>query len=233
MALLNFDDEKSGNLGGLLSMALLTATGNKGLAKKMMLMQMLNEPSSEPSDGSFSGINPQYQPQTPQSLGSTSQKLMQGIAPAQLSQDKTAMLQQLKQSAQAAYPDNPMMQQVAITQAIHESGLMGRPSQLASKYNNYFGIKAPGTAGTVNMRTGEFLNGKNTTVNAGFGRNNSPSDSFMQHRNLMSKGRYQPVVNSQNPYDAFTALQRAGYATDPAYANKLNATYQRYVAPLY
>lgn len=155
-----------------------------------------------------------------------------------LPQDKQQMLMMLKSQAAQAYPDNPMMQQVAITQAIHESGLMGKPSQLASQYNNLFGIKAskafPGSAGAVNMNTQEVYGGKPQMVNDGFARNASVADSFMQHRNLITGAkRYAPVVSAQNPTEAFQALQQAGYATDPRYANKLSNVYSRYVAPLY
>lgn len=150
-----------------------------------------------------------------------------------LPSNKQALLQQLKESAAVAYPNNPVMQQVAITQAIQESGLMGRPSKLATKYNNYFGIKAPGTAGTVEMPTFEDYGGKRERINANFGVNNSPADSFAQHRNLLSKPRYQSVLTATNPQDAFTALKRAGYATDTGYINNLNNVYRKYVEPLY
>ncbi len=150
-----------------------------------------------------------------------------------LSPDKAAMLQQLKDAATKAYPDNPVMQQVAITQAIHESGLMGRPSRLASEDNNYFGIKAPGTAGTVNMRTQEYGGNGAYMTNAGFGRNATMADSFQQHHDLMNKNRYQSVNQSRSPSEAFQTLQRSGYATDPKYARQLNRVYDQYVAPLY
>jgi flagellum-specific peptidoglycan hydrolase FlgJ len=151
-----------------------------------------------------------------------------------LSRDKSAMLQQLKQYAAMTYPDNPIMQQVAITQAIQESGLMGEGSQLATRYNNLFGIKAPGTAGRVNMPTFEDYSSGRQRVNANFGANKSPIDSFMQHKNLLTKSqRYQPVLAANNPYDAFAALKKSGYATDRNYVNNLSNVYNRYVAPLY
>ncbi len=208
---------------GLLGMSLAGAGGGNDFLSSIMMMKMFGgegdgTTGTPGSNDSFNPVN------APAYISSD---------PVSLTTDKQALLSQLKNQAAAAYPNNPTMQQVAITQAIHESNLMGKPSQLAAKSNNYFGIKAPGTGGTVNMATNEFMGGRNQTVNAGFGRNNSVGDSFNQYRNLMNKPRYQSVLSSQNPTDAFNALQKSGYATDPQYANKLNNVYNRYVAPLY
>lgn len=147
-------------------------------------------------------------------------------------EDKQQRLAMLKEQAMQAYPDNPTMQQVAITQAIHESGLMGTPSKLALQ-GNLFGIKAPGTAGTVNMDTEEYGNGTPYRTTAAFGANTSPADSFRQHAGLMGNNRYGAVRQAQSPMDAFAALQKAGYATDPQYSQKLNRVYNQFVAPLY
>jgi flagellum-specific peptidoglycan hydrolase FlgJ len=213
---------------GLLGMALMGGNGGgNNFLQSMMMMQMLggNDPFN-PVSGNNSQSNgmPNYNQTTNPSSVSSIQSLPT---------DKQALLQQLKSNAESAFPDNPTMQQVAITQAIHESGLMGKPSLLATKDNNLFGIKSPGSSGVVNMPTWEVMNGRNVNVNADFGRNASTADSFMQYKNLMNRGRYAPVLQAQNPYEAFNALQRSGYATDPRYANKLNNVYSQYVAPLY
>lgn len=217
---LNNEDNQ---LSGLLGMALMNNDDSSNPLAPLFMLEMMGNNSMPPnaignvprSSPNASGYSPS--PSTVSNLPS----------------DKSALLQQLKASAESAFPGNPTMQQVAITQAIHESGLMGKPSALASQNNNLFGIKAPGTAGTVRMQTSEYRNGSPTTENAGFGRNASAADSFVQYKNLMNKTRYAPVMQSETPSDAFTALQRSGYATDPRYANKLNNVYQRYVAPLY
>jgi flagellum-specific peptidoglycan hydrolase FlgJ len=149
---------------------------------------------------------------------------------ANLDPRRAGLLYQLRAAAMNAYPNSPTMQQVAITQAIQESGLMGaKPSQLASKYNNYFGIKGRGAT----LPTQEYYGGTPTAVNASFAANPSMQASFQQHAHLMGNKRYQPVMAASTPSDAFVALQRAGYATDPRYANKLGAVYNRYVQPLY
>lgn len=168
---------------------------------------------------------------SPLSFSLPLQKSMTVASPA-VSNEYGGLLS-LKLAAEKAYPENPTMQRVAITQAILESGLQdGTPSALAKRHN-YFGIKAPGTAGVVNMPTKEFIGGSMRNIKSGFGANKTPADSFMQYRDLMNKKRYAPVVSSGTPQQAFSALQRSGYATDPAYAKKLSSLYDKYVVPLY
>ena len=144
-------------------------------------------------------------------------------------------LEQMKAMVSKVYPDNPTMQQVALAQAALESG--NGQSGLAQQ-NNLFGIKAgntaPGTGLTARLPTNEYANNVAQTQVAPFSTNNSPEDSFLQHRNLLTKAkRYAPVIEAQDPTTAFAALQKAGYATDPQYAQKLNAVWRSRVAPLY
>lgn len=140
-------------------------------------------------------------------------------------------------SAQTVYSDNPVMAGVAASQAILESRLTGTPSDLAAKHNNYFGIKGSGTAGTTNMATTEFQNGKSSSVNAGFAAFNSPEESFQRHKELMTNGitnnpaLYQEVLKAKTVEEAAQALQKAGYATDPNYAKKLIDIYHKHVEP--
>lgn len=148
------------------------------------------------------------------------------------------LLNDAKQAIMDAYPDNPVMQKVALTQAILESGLTGKPSKLATVDKNLFGIKAsksaPGTMENVNYNTGEYGKNGRFTENSNFSRNSSYLDSALQHRKLLEKNkRYQEVIGSNNPENAFQSLQRAGYATDPNYARKLENIYQRTVVPMF
>lgn len=156
-----------------------------------------------------------------------------------LPEDKTDLLNNLKGMAEKTFPDNPNMQQVSLSQAILESGLMGKnPSRLASETNNLFGIKSsrkfPGTGGTVDYDTTEYVDGQPVKFNLPFSTNYTPQDSFNQYKDLMTGSeRYQPVVNSKTPQQAFEALQGSGYATDPNYGAKLAKIHSQYVSPLY
>lgn len=92
--------------------------------------------------------------------------------------------------------------------------------------NNLFGIKAGSSwnGATIDMRTHEFINGKNTSVVDRFRAFDSISDSFEQYgKFLASKVRYSKVVNAKNASEAADELQKAKYATDPNYAEKLKS----------
>lgn len=160
------------------------------------------------------------------------------MTPVKPSATLTELLPKLAASAKATFPDNPTMQQVSLSQAILESGLNGKPSELATQHNNYFGIKSsksfPGTDGSVDYGTTEFIGGAPARINQGFARNSSMDDSFRQYGNLMNgSSRYAPVIAAKSPLDAFSALGKSGYATDPNYAAKLRAIHSRYVSPYY
>ena len=90
---------------------------------------------------------------------------------------------------------------------------------------NLFGIKAgPGWKGaTAEVKTTEFINGKAQTVTAKFRAYSSYAESFADYARLMRDSpRYQGVVADAGSATGFArGLQKAGYATDPAYADKL------------
>lgn len=150
-------------------------------------------------------------------------------------QDNRSYIDKLIAFANQAFPDNPNMAAIAVTQALHEGGgHSGVPvSSLAKVHNNLFGIKGSGTAGSYNAKTKEFINGKMIDTKDGFSSNKTLLDSFNQYKNLMNKPLYNKVKNAKNPAEAFKALQKAGYATDPQYASKLGKVYNKYVQPKY
>lgn len=113
---------------------------------------------------------------------------------------------------------------VLIAQAALESN-WGQ-SLLAKKYNNYFGIKAgSGWKGrSVNMKTGEVLNGKNVTINSNFRVYNSLEDSILDRNRLLSTPRYASVKQASTPMDQAQAIKNSGYATATNYVNSLMAT---------
>lgn len=139
-------------------------------------------------------------------------------------------LEQLKELAEQAWPDNQMMQQLAMSQAIQESGLPGNMSGLATKAHNLFGIKGPGTREI----TTEYYGNNPLAELASFTKNDSPLASFMEHKNLLTESpRYSSVLSAKSLPDAFQALQKGGYATDPNYAKNLNRIFNTYVKNLY
>jgi flagellar protein FlgJ len=91
---------------------------------------------------------------------------------------------------------------------------------------NLFGIKAgPGWHGKVaEVTTTEYQNGVAKKTVARFRAYDSYEESFKDYARLLTQSpRYAKVSQQTGSVQAFaTGLQRAGYATDPAYATKLS-----------
>ncbi|HEY9070109.1 MAG TPA: glucosaminidase domain-containing protein [Candidatus Ozemobacteraceae bacterium] len=88
---------------------------------------------------------------------------------------------------------------------------------------NLFGIKGTGPAGSLTVPTQEYVNGSYITINDSFRKYNTWQESFDDHAKLITQAsRYANCMNYKNDPDQFAReLQRAGYATDPEYADKL------------
>lgn len=91
--------------------------------------------------------------------------------------------------------------------------------------NNLFGIKAGKNwnGPTVDATTTEYVDGQAQTVVARFRAYSSYDEAFRDYASLLrSNPRYSGVIGSQDGAEFAKGLQRAGYATDPAYADKLS-----------
>ncbi len=118
-----------------------------------------------------------------------------------------------------------------VAQAAHESGWGQREIKNAdgSTSFNVFGIKAgPGWSGRVaEVTTTEVIDGTARKVTAKFRAYASYEDAFNDYAKLMKDSpRYSRVVadastGAMGATGFAQGLQRAGYATDPAYADKL------------
>lgn len=140
------------------------------------------------------------------------------------------LLNNLMAGAKEVYPDNKILQQVVVTQAIHESNFLGKSggSQLALRYNNLFGIKGKGDAGSVLLPTWEHINGKDIQVKDNFAVYSSHAACMARHADLIHKPIYRRVLNAMSCPEAFKALTGV-WATDPKYYVKLQAIWEKYV----
>jgi flagellar protein FlgJ len=89
---------------------------------------------------------------------------------------------------------------------------------------NVFGIKAGRnwTGATVEATTTEYVDGVAQQRVERFRAYGSYADAFRDYANLLaSNPRYTAVLGSADASHFAQGLQRAGYATDPAYAAKL------------
>ena len=132
-----------------------------------------------------------------------------------------------QEAAAAAEKSTGIPATFMIAQAAHETG-WGRKeirnSDGTTSYN-LFGIKAgPNWKGEVTeTTTTEYIGGKAHKVTQRFRAYGSYAESFSDYANLMKNSpRYANVVAAGKDATGFAqGLQRAGYATDPAYAEKL------------
>jgi peptidoglycan hydrolase FlgJ len=114
-----------------------------------------------------------------------------------------------------------------LAQAALETGWGKRDIRMADGQpsHNLFGIKAgPGWNGkTADVWTTEYVNGTPVETVARFRAYDSYAESFADYAKLLhSNPRYQEVLAQAQDAAGFAGgLQRAGYATDPAYAQKL------------
>ncbi len=158
-------------------------------------------------------------------------------------------VQQHSSSAQKAEAETGIPASFMVSQAALETGWGRREIRHADGAPSYnlFGIKAgAGWNGpTADVTTTEYVNGKAQKVVAKFRAYGSYAESFADYARLMKTSpRYQNVVAQAQKAQATQAqqgrsgtttvasagttaanfaagLQRAGYATDPAYADKL------------
>ena len=140
-------------------------------------------------------------------------------------------------AAARVFKGNYVLICLCVCQAILESGLTSKPSQLASKYNNLFGIKGKGTGtskatgkfiSTVNLPTTEYVKGKKVFVDQFFAVNANLVDSVQQYKKIIDKDRYKRVRDSLTVEEAFENIYKCGYATDIKYPEKLHGVYTKY-----
>ena len=120
---------------------------------------------------------------------------------------------------------------VTIAQAILET--YWGSSRLAREANNYFGIKAQtrsGSAGSVSFDVWEVIAGRNVVQTQAFRAYHTIAESFVDHgRFFVENGRYARAMAANDDARQFAReINRAGYATDPAYASKLIGLMDRY-----
>ena len=92
--------------------------------------------------------------------------------------------------------------------------------------HNLFGIKAGSRWGGARMNAGthEFVDGVRVNDRADFRAYGSTAESFADYTRLLRNERYAQARGTGEDIHGFaSALQRAGYATDPRYAAKITA----------
>ena len=151
-------------------------------------------------------------------------------ATTQAPKGRDGFVQHLSGTAERVAQESGIPASFMLGQAGHETG-WGK-SEIRHKDGsnsfNLFGIKAgKGWTGKVaEITTTEYINGKAQKVTAKFRAYDSYEDSFRDYARLIKESpRYEKaesVAQSGSAMAYASALQKAGYATDPEYAKKLS-----------
>jgi peptidoglycan hydrolase FlgJ len=156
-------------------------------------------------------------------------------AAGSLSGTQADFVRRHRAAAQAAQAESGIPASFMLAQAAHETGWGRQPIRHAdgSSAHNFFGIKAGANwAGPVaEVATTEVIDGEPRKVKAKFRAYASDAESFRDYARLIrDTPRYRDAFAQAGATDAGAAerfareLQRAGYATDPLYAQKLTRT---------
>jgi peptidoglycan hydrolase FlgJ len=146
---------------------------------------------------------------------------------AKVSKAQTDFLHKHLNAALAAESQSGIPATFMVAQAAHETGWGQRNIKNAdgTPSHNLFGIKAGAswTGPVAQITTTEVIDGQARKVTAKFRAYASNAESFADYAKLMKDSpRYAQVVANAGSAQGFAqGLQRAGYATDPAYADKL------------
>ncbi len=218
----------------------LTSNGGMGLADIIVKQLGQNNPDYTPasairSDGNLASLNLQVKQQVTQAeqaVVAPTETNYSSAFKAPIVADKEAFVEALYPHAKEAAEKIGADPKAIIAQAAVETGwgqYVIHDNQGAPSYN-LFGIKAnsqwQGKQAVVD--TVEFSQGVASRQKASFRAYDSIADSMNDYVDFIKSGaRYEQAV--QNSHDAKTyyqSLQQAGYATDPAYADKLMSVYQ-------
>ncbi len=224
-------DSSAGDLGtDMLDQQLaMQMSGQPGGLSDIIAKQLTRQMSGSDS-GKTGTLAPQSIPAQP-AIGPVS-----GSAFSSPSQNQSAFVQRHSDAAAQVEKASGIPASFMIGQAGHESGWGKKEIKLpdGSPSFNLFGIKATGgwNGPVAEVTTTEYVGGVPQKTVAKFRAYSSYEESFKDYSRLITQSpRYAQASQQTRSVQGYAnGLQRAGYATDPDYANKLsraiNATLQ-------
>lgn len=149
-----------------------------------------------------------------------------------LSGDSKDFLAQLSLPARLASQQSGVPHHLILAQAALESGWGQRQitRENGAPSFNIFGVKATSSwkGPTTEITTTEYENGEAKKVKARFRVYSSYLEALSDYVSMLSRNpRYAAVTTAATPEQGAQALQNAGYATDPKYAQKLTTMIQQ------
>jgi len=191
-------------------------TGGKGLGIAALVARQLEQHANTPA--------PVAAPVAAQARV----RPLQAYQSASATQTAEGFVSNIWQHAQQAAHELGVNVRALIAQAALETGWgqRGIKGEGGKDAHNLFGIKASGWKGArAKTLTHEYQHGVRQSEHADFRAYASVAESFADYVKLLKDNpRYQKALESGDNVHGFArALQQAGYATDPAYAEKISA----------
>jgi flagellar protein FlgJ len=227
-----FDNEQTKMFTSMLDQQLSQNMANRGIGlADALVRQLTNNAANKVLQGGSDSSSPavssrgidsyldnlKLEPQTASSAKSTSSG----------SSHVKEFQQKLEAHAEEASKATGIPAKFMLGQAALESGWGKKEIKTAdgTTSHNIFGVKATKgwTGKTVNALTTEYVNGVAHQRVEKFKSYDSYADAFKDYASTLTKNpRYENVIAHSKDAASFAqGLQRAGYATDPQYANKL------------
>ncbi|HEM2542948.1 TPA: GBS Bsp-like repeat-containing protein [Streptococcus suis] len=151
----------------------------------------------------------------------------------QMTTSQQAFFNKILPTVQQVSKNKGIVTSVMLAQTILESAW--GTSQLATNANNIFGIKADVSwkGNTYTVQTNEVVGGKTVTVKKQFRAYGTIFESIADYGNFFTSTpwrikNYSNFLQAKDYESALTSLLASGYATDPAYAEKLKSLILRY-----
>ncbi len=152
------------------------------------------------------------------------------ISLSTITDDKLSYINRYKEIAIIEMKRTGIPASIKLAQGILETA--GGTGTLAIEANNHFGIKCKNYwKGDTYYHKDDDLDEKGDLIKSCFRSYQNPIDSYVDHSNFIKHNiTYSTLINSGNIDYKYWArgLQYYGYASDPAYADKLISLIERY-----
>ncbi|OGS90167.1 MAG: flagellar rod assembly protein/muramidase FlgJ [Gallionellales bacterium GWA2_59_43] len=217
-----FDNEQTKMFTGMLDQQLAQNMASRGVGlADIMVQQLSRNMAGQPEAGKPAVLPASSGAQAPAPQG------MSALPSAYSENAQQNFVDRMSPFAMQASRGSGVPAQLILGQAALESGWGKREIRMPDGSNsfNLFGIKA--TAGwngkVAEVMTTEYRNGIAYKQVERFRAYSSYAEAFQDHANLIGNNpRYAEVLQqTDSPAGMAMAIQRAGYATDPHYADKL------------
>jgi flagellar protein FlgJ len=229
------DSDATRTYTGMLDQQMAQSLSGKGVGLADLIVKQLSRQMGTPADGK-PAAGPASVPGTPSNnVRAVLDRVRSGVSAAvspETAPQAQNFIRNMLPHARAAEQATGIPARFILAQSALESGWGKSEARGAdgTPSRNLFGIKASKdwTGPVVEASTTEFVNGESRRVTQRFRAYGSYAESYADYAKLLTNNpRYRGVLAQGRDASGFAnALQQAGYATDPRYAEKITRIIQ-------